>query len=131
MKQKLLTTIFIGLFVFGHISVLAQNIPGNMNTDSLKKRVAEIKKANREIANETHYQYFIIKADSSTYGYSIYANGHQYIYQTTIPAMPGKLGFADTSLARRCAELVIQKIKEGEMPPSISEEELKRNHLIK
>lgn len=130
MKQKLLTAIFIGLLVHEHVSTAAQNIPGSMNTDSLKNQAAEIKKANRELAAKTHYQYFIIKADSNTYGYSIYANGYQYIYQTTIPAMPGKLGFADTSLARRCAELVIQKIKEGEMPPSLSEEELKRNYII-
>jgi hypothetical protein len=103
---------------------------GALNTDSLKKVAVEIKKANQEKAAKTTFQYFIIKADSATYGYSIYADGQLYIWQTNIPGMPGAKGFATEALATKCAGLVIQKMKEGEIPPSLTEEELKKNHLI-
>jgi Domain of unknown function (DUF4907) len=95
------------------------------------KEPAKIKAANIERAAKTQFQYFVIKADSSTYGYSIYADGNLYIYQPTMPAIGGNKGFADTASAGKCAQLVIQKIKQGEIPPSLTVEELKQNSLIK
>lgn len=94
------------------------------------KELAQIKKTNIKKAAKTRFQYFIIKADSASFGYSIYADGHLYIQQNSIPAVPGNKGFTDTATAAKCAQLVIQKIKQGEMPPSLTAEELKKNNLI-
>jgi hypothetical protein len=88
--------------------------------------MAKMKAANMERAAKTQFDYFIIKADSSTYGYSIYANGNLYIQQNTIPGMPGNKGFADTTSCGQVARLAIQKIRQGEMPPAITPEELKK-----
>lgn len=130
-KRFLPTAFFLLLFLITGMMGFPQNQPtGHLNADSLKKQALLIKKANRELAAKTNYQYFIIKADSSTYGYSIYANGQQYIWQTTIPAMPGNKGFATEGLATKCARLVIQKIKQGEMPPTIIPGELKKLKVI-
>lgn len=120
------------LMLLSNIQALSQGPAktGVLNTDSLRKVAAEIKKANQEKAAKTKYQFFILKADSATYGYGIYADGQLYIWQTNIPGMPGAKGFATQALATKCAELIIQKIKEGEMPPSLTKEELKKNHLI-
>jgi hypothetical protein len=95
------------------------------------KDLAKIKAANKKQAAKTQFQYFIIRADSTTYGYSIYADGNLYIYQPTIPAIGGNKGFADTATAGKCAQLVIQKIKQGDIPPNITVEELKQNNLTK
>ena len=91
-----------------------------------KKELAKIKAANIKRAAKTQLQYFIIKADSSSFGYSIYADGNLYIQQNTIPSVAGAKGFSDTNSAAKTAQLVIKKIKQGEMPPTITIKDLKK-----
>ena len=91
-----------------------------------KKELAKIKAANIKRAAKTQFQYFIIKADSSSFGYSIYADGNLYIQQNTIPSVAGTKGFNDTNSAAKTAQLVIKKIKQGEMPPVITTKDLKK-----
>ena len=91
-----------------------------------KKELAKIKAANIKRAAKTQFQYFIIKADSSSFGYSIYADGNLYIQQNTIPSVAGTKGFSDTNSAAKTAQLVIKKIKQGEMPPTITIKDLKK-----
>jgi hypothetical protein len=95
------------------------------------KQLAKIKAANIKKAAVTQLQYFVIKADSGTYGYSIYANGNLYINQTTIPAISSNKGFADTSTAATIAKLAIQRIKQGEMPPTITIDDLRNANITK
>jgi hypothetical protein len=118
MKKFVLLLSLIVIFVSVHAQVLPK-LPS-------KKEQAKIKAANIKKATATQLQYFIIKADSCTYGYSIYANGNLYIQQTTIPAIAGTKGFTDTTSAATIAKLAIQKIKQGEMPPTITVEDLKK-----
>lgn len=100
------------------------------NTDSLQKESAKMKAANIERAAQTQYRYFVIKTANNQYGYDVYADGLLYIHQTTIPALPGNSGFSDTAKAGATARLAIQKIKQGEMPPTISIAELKQIKVI-
>jgi hypothetical protein len=116
--------LFFSLIVI-FIATNAQTPPGKPT----KKELAKIKTANIKKAAATQLQYFIIKADSVTYGYSIYANGNLYIQQTTIPAMAGSMGFNDTLSAATIAKLTIQKIKQGEMPPTITTDDLKKANI--
>jgi hypothetical protein len=91
---------------------------------------AQLKAGNIKKAAATQFQYFIIKKDdTNTYGYTIFADGNLYIQQNTIPAIAGTKGFADTTSAARIARLVIQKIKQGEMPPAITISDLKRSGI--
>jgi hypothetical protein len=53
------------------------------------------------------------------------------IHQLSIPAMPGNDGFKTKADATKVAQLVIDKIKKGEMPPTVSIEELKKLNVIK
>jgi hypothetical protein len=78
----------------------------------------------KEYAKKT-YTYKIISAPNNTYCYDIYANGKMVIHQPSIPAMPGNEGFKTEAVAIKVAQLIIKKIKKGEMPPSITPEELK------
>jgi hypothetical protein len=107
----------------------AQN-PVHLNIDSLKQLAALIKKANREQAAKNNYTHYVISNEAGGFGYCILVNGQVYLWQTTIPGRGGAKGFAKKEQSAQCAGLVIQKIKEGEMPPSLTEEELKRNNLL-
>ncbi len=66
-----------------------------------------------------------------TFGYDIYSGGKLLIHQPTIPGLPGNSGFTNKKNAEDVAKLVIKKIKKGEMPPSVSVEELKKLNAIK
>ncbi len=94
------------------------------------KELAGIRAANIKKAAAIQFQYFVIKADSGSFGYRIYADGELYIQQTTIPSVAGAKGFPDTGRAAQTAQLVIRKIKEGEMPPTVTTKELKQLNII-
>lgn len=98
--------------------------PVTQHTDSLKRAMTKQKAANKERAAKTQFQYFVIKAANQTFGYDVYADGNLYLHQPTIPGIGGINGFADTASAGMVARLAISKIKMGEIPPTITRQEL-------
>ncbi len=74
--------------------------------------------------------YIIIDAPNSTFGYDVFMDGQLMIHQASIPAMPGNDGFRSKDDAAKVAELVMYKIKKGEMPPTATIEELQDLHVI-
>lgn len=70
--------------------------------------------------------YTIIHVPDNKFGYDIYVNGKMMIHQASIPAMPGKLGFSLRTDAEKVAQLVVSKIKQGIMPPTITKEEMEK-----
>ncbi len=70
--------------------------------------------------------YKIIPAANHTWCYDILAEGRMMIHQPSAPGLPGNEGFKTKAKAIKVAELVIEKIKKGEMPPSVSMEEMKK-----
>ncbi len=98
--------------------------------DSTFHELQRIKESNIKKAAEAQIRYFIIKADSNRFGYGIYLNGELFIQQTIVPAMGGNKGFTDTATAGKTAQLVIQKLKEGEMPPTITIDDLKKIKVV-
>ncbi len=95
------------------------------NQDSILQAKAKMKAVMSQEMKKANIQYFIIKAEENTYGYAIYINGDMAIQQTSMPSLPGNLGFKNTAIAEKIAQLVIKKIREGELPPTLSEEEVK------
>ena len=79
----------------------------------------------------TKLTYKIIEAPQHTYGYDVFADGRLMIHQTSAPALPGNEGFKTKEDATKVALLVIEKIKKGEMPPTISIDEMKKLKVIK
>jgi hypothetical protein len=116
MKQVI---IFI-IILFSATSLIAQQ-PEN-NTAAFPKA---------ETYAHTKLSYKIIDAANKTYGYDIYADDKLMIHQQSIPAMPGNDGFKTKTDAEKVAQLVIEKIKKGEMPPTVSVEEMKKMKVIK
>ena len=79
----------------------------------------------------TKLTYTIIDAPNHTFGYDVYADGKLLIHQASIPAMPGNEGFRTKTDAEKVALLVIDKIRKGEMPPTVSVDEMKKLKVIK
>lgn len=76
------------------------------------------------------FTYNIIPAPNNTWCYDILKNGNLFIHQPSIPGMPGHEGFKTKEQAAKVAELVISKMKEGLMPPTVTEEELRKLKVI-
>ena len=68
--------------------------------------------------------YTIIPAADHTFGYNIYKDGRLLVHQPVIPCLPGTKGFHKKADAQKTALMVMQKIRHGIMPPTISINEL-------
>jgi hypothetical protein len=79
----------------------------------------------------TTLTYKIIDAPHHTYGYDVFGDGRLMFHQTNVPALPGNEGFSTKEDATKVALLVIDKIRKGEMPPTISINEMKTLGVIK
>ncbi|PWA05907.1 DUF4907 domain-containing protein [Flavobacterium psychrotolerans] len=67
-----------------------------------------------------------IPSINATWGYEITVGNKIIIHQPNIPGMPGNEGFKTEKAAKKTAEFIIGKMNKGEMPPSITLEELKK-----
>ncbi len=126
-KGAVSVLIILAIATNGHAQ--KSNLP-TQNTDSLKREMAKQKAANKERAANTQFQYFVIKAANQSFGYDVYADGNLYLHQPTIPGIGGTNGFADTASAGKVARLAIKKIKQGEIPPTITSQDLKQLKVI-
>ena len=80
---------------------------------------------------KSNITYKIINAANKTFCYDIFADGKLMIHQPSIPGMPGNEGFKTQADAEKVAKLVIGKIKKGEMPPSVTSDEMKKLKVLK
>jgi hypothetical protein len=78
----------------------------------------------------TQLTYKIIAAANNTFCYDVLADGKILIHQPIKPGLPGNEGFKTKSSDEKVAKLIITKIKNGEMPPSVSPEELKKLNIL-
>jgi hypothetical protein len=115
--KKIIISILTILFA---VAVQAQQKP---ETDTAKFPAAGT------YAN-TKLTYKIIDAPDHTYCYDVYADGRLMIHQNSAPGLPGNQGFKTKAGAEKVAQLVISKIKKGEMPPTVSVEEMKKLKVI-
>lgn len=67
----------------------------------------------------------IVSRLDKTYGYDIFQNGKLLIHQPAIPGREGNKGFRSAADAQKVALLVVAKIKNGIMPPAVTQQEMK------
>jgi len=67
----------------------------------------------------------IIPSENNTFGYDIYMYDAVLVHQPSRPGLPGNNGFASEEDAMKVAELVIKKIRNNELPPTVTIEELR------
>ncbi|MEO6166215.1 MAG: DUF4907 domain-containing protein [Chitinophagales bacterium] len=75
--------------------------------------------------------YKIIDAANGTFCYDVYAKGRLMIHPPSTPGLPGNQGFKTKANAEKVALLVLDKIKKGEMPPTITMDEMNNLSVIK
>ena len=78
----------------------------------------------------TQLTYKIIPAANNTFCYDVLADGKILIHQPSKPGLPGNEGFKTKAAAEKVANLIITKIKKGEMPPSVTTDELKKLNVL-
>ena len=98
--------------------------------------IAQDKKASASTPNfpnvgKQKMTYNIISAPEKTFGYDILVDGKLMIHQPNKPGMAGIRAFDTKQDAEKVAKLVIQKMKNGEMPPTVSSEEMIKLKAIK
>jgi len=81
--------------------------------------------ANAEITTK------IIPSANNTYGYDILMYGRPLVHQPNIPGLPGNEGFATREKAQKVADFVVKKIKNNEMPPTVTAEDLNKMGVMK
>lgn len=87
------------------------------NTSSTASSILETG-LTEEYASEIYF------TDSLGWGYRILNNGKLFINQPHIPAVSGLKGFDSEEDAQTTANLALDKIKNGIVPPTISMQEL-------
>lgn len=70
-----------------------------------------------------HYE--LIEAEGNTWGYKVFIENSLFIIQQNKPGLPGYQGFATQEQAQKVAELVITKIRNGHVPPTVTIDELR------
>ena len=109
-----LSLMVTSIAVFGQISVI----------------FAQGKMPSAEQIAKANITYVVVVAEGGGYGYDVFADGRKLIHQSTIPGQPGTLGFKTKSDSRKVAELVIRKLRNKEIPPAITDEELRKLKVI-
>jgi hypothetical protein len=92
--------------------------------------VSTISAQSAEKIAKANITYKVISVEKGGYGYDVFVDGKKLIHQTNIPGQPGVAGFKKKEDSKRVAELVVRKLKNRELPPSVTEQELRQLKVI-
>jgi hypothetical protein len=105
----------------------------NQAQSQVKQKTEQLLKASfpsGDAFKNSSITYKLIPGINNTWGYDILVDKMLKIHQPSIPGLPGNEGFKTKAGAIRVARLVIDKMKNGEMPPAITTEEMKKLNAI-
>ena len=135
MRNKKITspiflTALIMLFILGGLPGVSISAEGNAVKKDVKKETTQQKGKDNPYAN-AEISTKIISSAHKTFGYDILLNGKPLVHQPSIPAMPGNDGFTSKEKAQKVANFVVKKIRNNEMPPTVTIEDLNRMGVLK
>ena len=70
----------------------------------------------------------LLAGANHTHGYEVLVDGRVLVAQPSIPGRLGNAGFRTPAEAQRVAALVARKVRANELPPTVTEAELRRLH---
>lgn len=116
------------LFVF----ILSFQVLLSCNTSGDKKSLDEEKdtKSEQKKSVDPEFTIFPIQVDGLGWGYQILKDGKLLIDQQNIPAVQGNKYFVSKEDAEKTANFILEKIKKGFFPPTLSVEELDSLNII-
>ena len=123
--KKLLNISFSVLFML----FIFAGVPGT----SISSDATESKEVNRQDNPYAKAEITtkIIPSANNTFGYDILVYGKPLVHQPTIPGLPGNEGFTTRERAQKAAEFVVKKIRNNEMPPTVTIEDLNTMGVLK
>jgi hypothetical protein len=121
MREKSVAVMQVILGLFVSLSVNAQ-AKDSANTGLKFPDAGQFVNAN--------ISYKVISSANNTFCYDIYSEGKMMIHQPSKPGMAGNRGFKTEEEAIRMANFVINKIKNGEMPPTVTEADMRQLKLL-
>jgi hypothetical protein len=101
-----------------------------LNAQTKPDQTPVTKSSAADTNKKVSYTYTIISTANNTWCYDIYKEKRLLIHQPSIPGLPGNEGFKTKGNAEKVAKLVIEKIKKGEMPPTVTLEEMKKLKVL-
>ena len=76
------------------------------------------------VKSSQQLSYEIIPAAQNSFGYNILSGSKKLVHQPSVPGLPGNRGFRSKEDEEKCAKLVIKKINNNMMPPTVTRQEL-------
>jgi len=73
----------------------------------------------------------IIPSTNNTFGYDILLYRRPLVHQPNIPGLPGNEGFTTKDRAQTVADFVVKKIRNNQMPPTVTMEDLNNMGVLK
>jgi len=72
----------------------------------------------------------ILPSANNTFGYDVLLYGRPLVHQPNIPGLPGNDGFTTRERAQKVADFVVKKIRNNEMPPTVTIEDLNKMGVL-
>ena len=127
------STVPVSLVVLFMLFIMA-GLPGtsiSADEDAGKQEVKkEVNQQKNPYAN-AQITIKIIPSVKKTFGYDILLQGKPLVHQPNIPGLPGNEGFTTKERARKVAEFVVKKIRNNEMPPMVTIDNLNNMGVLK
>lgn len=101
------------------------------NEISEKEGIIDAGTNHRSESKETEYTVLAIHDSEMGWGYQLLKDGKLMIEQKHIPAIQGYKGFSTKEDAEKTGSFIIDKIKKGAFPPTVSVEELDSLGVLK
>jgi hypothetical protein len=122
-KTHIFLIVLLMLFIFTGLrgtSIFADDAAGKKEVKQQKNPYASAELTIR-----------IMPATNNTFGYSILLSGKPLVHQPNIPGLAGNEGFKTREKAQTVAEFVVKKIRQNEMPPTVTIEDLNKMSALK
>ncbi len=98
----------------------------SVDTVNGKSKISDTASVSISMVETQNFEVFTYENDSSLggWGFDIYVDGRRYIHQPTVPVIAGTHGFETEEQSERAGSMMVMKLKEGRMPPSLDERDL-------
>ncbi len=136
LKIEFLTSLFVlALFTIINGKLNAQEEQFNpafpqQNIDSLQHAIENQRAEIIEQMKDAKIQYLISRSENGGFGYYIFIDGQLLVDQKTIPAIQGNHAFHTNEDAEKVAQFVIEKIKQGYLPPTLTKDDIKELKIV-
>lgn len=116
-------------FVFAGLSISIYAEENGSKKETKKEAIQQKEKSNPYARAKITAK--IIPSANKTFGYEIIVNGKTVVRQPNIPALSGNEGFTTKKRAQKVADFVVKKIRNNEMPPTVTIKDLNSMNVLK